>query len=404
MIEHTPDEQFLRPWRRDPPRLQLLALALAAFLLCVRYPYGVLDTSPRPDELAYVTACERVAEGKSPYYGPYFYPPALAVAGGAVVRLAGSDALLLLIRAGNVLGVALLVWWSLALLRASFRWRLGALALYLVVGPPVAYGIVWGNLSLGIAAAIFLGLLLWPTRPALAGVLMGASIAAKPVAPVAALVLFFQRAPSSIRRPGAHRIAGMSALALAGALLLLPPHLEEFLSLTSRMPPFTRNVSLYWMLSLFGFQVPILVLFALVAAVAVLFTRRRERSPWELLVIAIPTSLLAVPLVWSHTLILTLPLQVAAADRAWRALRGAGAAQRPRRQLETVLVLGAILAIQLSEGVGGIDDRASWIQGLVILLPVVAPLALGLYLLSPHGLGPAGGTGDGERMTPVNRC
>ncbi len=380
------NDRVRRPWRRDRPWLQLAALLLLTILLCARYPSGVLSTSPRPDELAYVTASERVAAGQGPYYGPYFYPPALAIAGAGVIRLAGVDALLLLIRTCNVLGIALLVWWSVALLGMSYRRRLIVAALYLAIGPPVAYGIVWGNLSLGIATAIFLGLLLWPVRPALAGILLGASIAAKPVAPVAALVLLLQRAPSSSGGPQgrwAHRIAGGIALALAGGFLLVPPYLAEFLSLTTRMPPFTRNVSLYWLLSLFGIKVPMLVLFGIVAALAVLWTRRRARSPWELLLIAIPTALLAVPLVWSHTLILTLPIQVVALDRAWRSLRASTLADRPLRRLETTLVLGAVLAIQLSEGVGGIDDRAFWIQGLVILLPALAPLALSLYLLRP---------------------
>ncbi len=374
----------LRPWRRDRPTRQVGAFVLLALLVCVRYPSAVFSTSPRPDELAYVTASERVAAGQGPYYGPYFYPPALAIAGSGVVRLAGAEALMVLIRTCNVSGIVLLVWWSLALLRVGFRRRLIAAALYLALGPPVAYGIVWGNLSLGIAAVIFLGLLLWPVRPALAGVLLGASIAAKPVAPVAALVLLLQRVPTAPDIPRwAHRIAGTVALALAGVLLLLPPYLEEFLSLTSKMPPFTRNVSLYWMLSLFGVKVPMLVLFAIVAALAVVWTRRRRRGPWELLLIAIPTALLAVPLVWSHTLILTLPIQVAAVERAWRSLRGATGADLPPKRLEAVLVLGAVLAIQLSEGVGGIDNQAFWLQSLVILLPALAPLALSLYLLQP---------------------
>ncbi len=127
----------------------------------------------------------------------------------------------------------------------------------------------------------------------------------------------------------------------------------------------------------------VLALFALVAVLAVLWTRRRARSPWELLLIAIPTALLAVPLVWSHTLILTLPIQAAAMERAWRSLRDSGVADRPLRRLDAILVLGAVLAIQLSEGVGGIDDQAFWLQGLVILLPALAPLALSLYLLRP---------------------
>ncbi len=369
-----------RPWRRDRPHLQIGALALLTIVLCLRYADGVLAPEPLGDEVAYVTAAERVVAGQSPYWGLYLYPPALAYAGAAVIRLAGSDGLMLLFRAFNVLGVALLVWWSFALLPGAFRWRLAAAALYLAISPAVAYGLSWGNISLGIAAMIFLGLLLWPDRPILAGALLGASIAVKPVAPVAVLVMLLQGAKAA--SSAVHRKAGTIALALAGGLLLVPPYLREFLSLTTQMPPYTRNVALYRALVCFDVEPPALVLFAVVAILTVLFIRHRPRSPWEVLVIAIPATLLALPLVWSHTLLLTLPLQVAATGRAWQALRNSGAADRPIHTLHAVLVLGAVLAIQLSDGVGGIDNQAFWLQGLVILLPALAPSALSLYLLT----------------------
>ncbi len=390
--------RHFRPWRRDRPLLQVAALALLAIVLCARYPQGVLAPAPLGDEVAYVTASERVAAGQGPYYGLYLYPPALAIAGAAVIRFAGGDALLLLFRAFNVLGVALLVWWSVALLPVACHRRLIAAVLYLVVSPAVAYGILWGNISLGIAAMIFAGLLLWPGRPLLAGVLLGSSIAVKPVAPVAVLVLLAQRVASSsevaaVKARSAHLTAGATALALAGGLLLVPPYLREFLSLTTQLPPYTRNVALYRALVCFGIEPPAVVLFAIVAILAVLVTRIRlyrwppsggTLSPWNMLLIAIPAALLSLPLVWSHTLLLTLPIQVAALVHSWRSLRDSGVAERSRKRLEALLVLGAVLAIQLSDGVGGIDDQASWLQGLVILVPALAPSALSLYLLPPR--------------------
>ncbi len=405
-------QETRRPWRRDRPLLQVAALALLMLVVCARYPHAVLAPAPLGDEAAYVTAAQRVAAGQGPYGGLYLYPPALAIAGAAVIRFAGDGALMLVLRTFNVFGVALLVWWSVALLPAAFHRRLIAATLYLVISPAVAYGMVWGNISLGIVAMIFAGLLLWPGRPVLAGVLLGLSIAVKPVAPVAVLVLLAQRRRSSPDRSpvddvgarpaslAAHLASGAIALAIAGGLLLVLPYLMEFLSLATQLPPYTRNVALYRALVCFGIEPPAVVLFASVAILAVLFTRRiGALSPGQMLLIAIPATLLSLPLVWSHTLLLTLPIQVVALERACRRARGAqtstscaraghkerglrdsAAGGRPRRRLEAILVLGAVFAIQLSDGVGGIDDLASWLQGLVILVPALAPSALSLYL------------------------
>ncbi len=375
-----------RPWRRDRPLFQVGAIVLLALVVCARYPQGVLTPATLGDEVAYVTASERVAAGQSPYGGLYLYPPALAVAGAAVIRLAGDGALIVVLRTFNVLGVALLVWWSLALLPVAFRPRLIIAASYLSISPPVAYGILWGNISLGIAAVVFAGLLLWPGRPALAGVLLGTSIAVKPVAPVAVLVLLSQRAPALPGRPRAHRHAGAVALALAGGLLLVPSYLGEFLSLRTQLPPYTRNVALHRALVCFEIEPPALVLFAVVAILAMFLTWRWARNPWQVLVLAIPATLLALPVVWSHTLLLTLPIQVAALDHAGGSLRRSGVADRSLKRLHAMLVLGAVLAIQLSDGVGGIDDQATWLQGLVILVPALAPLALSLYLMSGYNV------------------
>ena len=394
-----------RPWLRDRPRFQLGALLLLTIVLFAHYPQGFLAPSPLGDEVAYVTASELVAAGQSPYYGLYLYPPVLAVVGAAVIQVAGDDALLVLLRTFNGLGIALLVWWSVALWSASFHWRLIAAVLYICVSPALAYGILWGNISLGIATLIFLGLLLWPIRPMFAGVLLGASIAVKPIAPGAVLVLLLQRMPSLGKSPvlkfdaiRTHWIAGLTSLVVAGGLLLVPPYLREWLSLTMQIPPYTRNVALYRALVCFGAEPPTLGLFATVTILAVLWARRplhgaKMHSPWQVLVIAIPTTLLSLPLVWSHTLLLTLPLQVAALDRAGWSLRDSGVADRPRKPLEMLVVLAMVLVVQLSDGVGGIDDQAYWLQGLVILIPALAPLGLSLYLLTP-------GTMLGARRRP----
>jgi hypothetical protein len=214
-----------------------------------------------------------------------------------------------------------------------------------------------------------------------AGLLLGTGVAIKPLAPAAVAALAAHRpVPAAAAR--AKWLAAIAAALIGAVVVLVPPHLAEFLDLAGGRPGITRNVSLHRLLHLLGAQPPALWLSAVVALAGVVLVRRRPLPPVRLFGFAVPLLLLATPLVWSHTLLVTLPLQVMALRVVWRRWRARepGRAEARRGLLEGILVLGAVLAIQLSQGVGGIDDQHPWIQAAVLLPPVLAPAALALYV------------------------
>jgi hypothetical protein len=371
-----------RSWQdflREPWPLLAAGLVLLAAVAAVRHAGAVFASEPLPDEAVYLAAFERAVRGESPYRGEYFYLPALAVAGGALLELGGRAATLALLRICALFGAAVLVWWSLAWSGLSPSRRLAAGALFLLVAEPVRYGILWGNLSLALAASLVLALHAWPRRPLLSGLLLGAGIAVKPLAPAALIALAAHRpSPASLAR--ARWVATGAALLIGALVVLVPPHLGEFLELAGGRPGITRNVSFHRLLHLLGWAPPALVLSGLVALAGALLVRLRPLTPMRLYCVAAPLLLLATPLVWSHTLLVTLPLQVIALRVAWQRWHARAAAAAPLALLEAILVVGAVLAIELSQGVGGIDDRAGWIQALVLAPPVAAPAALGAYV------------------------
>lgn len=382
-----------RDFASTPARLQLLALALLMALAALRYAEGIFDAAPRPDELAYVRAAERLAAGQSPYHGDYVYLPALPAALAPLAAPLGRGGLLALLRAANLLGAAVAIWWSFAWTGLGYGARLCLAALFLVLAEPIRYGLLWGNLSLALAGSLIAAFALWPRRPWLAGLLLGLGVGVKPLAPAAIGALGLHR--SSAGRPlltwprpwgtAAQLKAAGSATALALSVILLPPYLDEFLALAGGRPAVTRNVSLHRLLHLLGVDAPALLLSALVAATAWALVWTRPLAPFRLQSVAVVLALLATPLVWSHTLLIALPLQVVAATVAIRRWQGrprqpAARDERLRLLLELVLVAGAIAALLGAQGVGGIDDQPPLVQALVVAPPVLAPAALALYL------------------------
>jgi hypothetical protein len=389
---------LLASWRgflATPAAVHAGVLLLLAAVAALRYAEGVFDPQPRPDELAYFVAFERVRDGASPYHGDYFYLPLLAIAGARAVELVGEAAVLAALRAANVLGAAVMVWWSLGWSGLALRRRLLLAIGYLVVAEPIRYGLLWGNLSLALGGSVVWALLAWDRRPLLAGAVLGAGVAIKPLAPAAIAALAIHRSPlppahgawtKRLGVSGAQLRAAIAAVVLGALLVLVPPGLGTFLELGGGRPWVTRNVALHRLLHCFGIDVPALWLSAAVALAGALLVRRLVLPPLWLYCYAVSLALLATPLVWSHTLLLTLPMQVVAlaiAARRWRSrpTGEAAAHARARLLLEGILVLGAVLAAELAQGVGGIDDQPLWIQGLVLLPPVLAPTALALYVV-----------------------
>lgn len=361
-------------WRALRPWVHLAAVggfALAALLWwwsSTTYGY------PLPDERSYTIAFERVAAGGSPYAtgggGGYFYPPAFAFAGAWLLEHSGPLGPLVVIRGANLLGLGSLLWIALAWvpLRGWLRWLVGLATM--LVSPAIWMGVAWGNLSLAVAGVVLVGLLVWPRWPVAAGVLLGTSVAVKPIAVLAIGLLLVHRAP----RGRQHQLAAAVGLSVAAVLLVAFPYRSEMLALGS-LGLERRSASLHRIAYLFVGPGATVVVSFLVALVGTWAVRARVLGRLQMLVVVVSATLTATPLVWGHTFLVTMPLQSAAAAVLW--------SRSPHHQpFERTLVALAIAICHLGQGVTGIDDQGLLLQLAGTLTVVLGPLFLAWYVVA----------------------
>ncbi len=209
-----------------------------------------------------------------------------------------------------------------------------------MLAPGVRQGIEFGNLSFAVGGLLVLALLAWERNPVASGLLLGASLLIKPLALAALPALFFHRPQKGGHR---HQLAVAVAVVAAALPLLADPELGAFLRHGSHTWVLERTVSLHRFLALAdargGASILTLLLLAGVAAVA----RARVTDREQLLAVALAGCVMVTPLVWNHTLVLTVPLQAMAIGLAlarWRAAQRArpalaalgGGGHRPRRR------------------------------------------------------------------------
>jgi hypothetical protein len=99
----------------------------------------------------------------------------------------------------------------------------------------------------------------------------------------------------------------------------------------------------------------------------------RRIGPTQCLALAITVTIASTPLVWSHTLVATIPLQVLALlvlHHRWS----------ESSRLEVALVVMAVVAIQAAEGATNIYDQHLLVQWLGVIPPAFAPAGLTAYL------------------------
>lgn len=367
----------------------MAALCGAALL---RFYPAVTSTVPLGDEMAQETAYLQQAAGISPYLdGSYVYPPSL-IRIGALLRQLPLPSPYMPLRAASILGLAIVVWYSTGRLDWKPWQRLGAAALYVGLAPGVRQGIEFGNLSFAVGGCIVVALLAWQRFPVGSGLLLGTSLLLKPLAPAALVALFFHR-PHRPHRPhlpisGGHRHQLAVAVAvLAAALpLLADPEFAAFLRHGSSAWVLERTVSLHRFLALAGLpegaSILSLLLLAGVAAVA----RARVADREQLLAVALAGCAMVPPVVWNHTLVLTLPLQAMAVALATQRYRAAATAERRWRGWEATGIALAVTALTFAEGATGIDDRAVALQIFATLPPALAPAILAAYVLRFHAV------------------
>ncbi|MCB1037601.1 MAG: hypothetical protein KDD47_27465, partial [Acidobacteria bacterium] len=270
---------------------------------------------------------------------------------------------------------------------AGFFARLGLALAYVGLAPPaLTSGFRSGNLSFAVVGAGIAAFLVWRERPGLAGVLLGVSSVVKPITPVGIVVLGAHRAESSGWR---HRIASATGLLVAGGLSLATPYLWDYLSAehATQEWPLRRAVSLYRFVELLGVSVHPAVLVLAVGLVFAWIGWRHPRSPRQVVVLGLTAMALATPALWSHSLLIVAPLAV-------MSLVKAGERYRDRRSraavYELVVIALIVLALQLSNGIGGgAEGRSSLVQIAFLILPVGAPVGLAFYLWRSEGSGPS---------------
>ena len=393
-------DQHLDEWAAQGLWRHLSALTLIALVAVVRWHHCVLSGDALIDEETYLAAFRTMAEGSSPYdVGSFHYTPFFAWVGAQSIARVGEFATLQILRWSSLAGLAVAAWCSSAWLAVSRGTRLALAAAFVAMAPGVDAGLCTGNVSFAVIGVILPALIFWSRRSVLAGAVpaglaLGATVAAKPLAPLALVALFFHRPTTTEGRR--HQLAALLG-GLTAAALLLPmiSRLGEMSAQPIHRLSYARSFSLHRLFALAGFEVnaPAIVITGAVAVAVLVFFLPLDRS--QLLAVAVSISVLTTPIIWDHTLVMTLPVQVmalAVAAARWRA--ASGQASR-NRTYELVLVALGALAIQFSGGVGAVDELSRAAQFAFIALPCFAPTLLTAYVLVSTGS--PGSTGSADR-------
>lgn len=355
------------------------ALAVGAIFAAtaIRFYPALGSVEPLGDELAQERAFQQESAGQSPYLdGTYVYPPSLLRIGAALRQLPLASPFLPL-RGLALLGLAIVLWSATAWLTGRTWLRLGLAIAYALLAPGVRQGVELGNLSFAVGGMIVLGLLVWERTPLGSGLLLGASLLFKPLAPAAMVALFCQRAAKGHR----HQVAVGVAVVAAALPLLADPELGAFLRHGSHSFVLERTVSLHRFLALAGLPGAATALTLLLLAAVAAVARRWVRDRDQLLAVALAGCVTVTPVVWNHTLVLTLPLQAMALAIATSRLRRAAPQERRWRGWELTGIALAVAALTFAEGATGIDDRAVALQVFATLPPALAPAFLAAYVL-----------------------
>lgn len=382
----------------------LLAFVALLGFLAWWYRAALLFAQPLADERCYLQGAAAVAVG-DPLYGTscFLSPPAFAHLLAEVQRHLGEAAVLLALRGLNVLGLATVFWLALATPVPRPTHRALAGAALAVALPAVPFALEHGNISPLTAALILGGLTLAHRAPLPAGLLLGTSAAFKPMMPGALAVLMsegiwcrlrgqpWRSTPGGSRTTAANRDAGglaadagqpaavpaasgLIALLVAAALLLVPSDLSRYLEVGGVSAGSTSVHRLFHLAGWTRSGLPVLIGVSLIACWLVLHLRP---TPAERVTLAIAAVLTTTPLVWSHTLLLALPLQ-ADALTALFARRRAAAVPWPESAGIGLMVLAPVF----SEGITSMIDQPAWMQALGVLPTATAPALLAAYVIA----------------------
>lgn len=371
--------------------VHLAALLVICSAAGIRFYPLVASESARTDERVYLEAFRAVSAGESPYAAAgsgldFYYPPPFAVLGSAALAISDSRSVVIALRSANLLGLACCLWCSFLFVPLAWRWCLAGAVLYCLLGPEALHhGLRSGNLSFAVVGASLVALAVWRRHPLSAGLLLALSTVTKPIAPVGLAALAAHRPSSGGRK---HLLAAGTGVAIAAALTLASPFLLDYLQLDGNPDawPLRRSTSLYRWLHLMGLDLPPIVLVLLVALATAWLSRRVPISPRRLYILAIAGMTLATPALWSHTLLLTLPVQIMALVKVGARLGSRDSARASTRHYEFAFVILAVAALTFVDGIGGgLEVAPVALQVLALAVPVWAPVGLGIYVWRTDG-------------------
>jgi len=333
------------------------------------------------DLAGYLRAFDRYAAGGDPYDDPDFlYTPPFVVAGNAAYQALGPRAFVLAFRAAALLGVWVLVWLSLRPVR--WPWPAELIAAALVVPSGLTdNGIHCANLTLLLAPLLAGGLLVGAAHPLLGGALAGTVNAFKPLGVTALAVAATPERGRLVGRRARLLAAGTAAVAIAFWLLLVGRRLlPEMLGRARGKPDEGHHLSIHRALYQLGIHVPAVAVFLVVTALGCAIAWRYARTVERRTAIGLAFSAMALPVVNPNTLLLSLPIQALALDRA--AMRWRTTSERTWRTVaELALVSAAIVGIHGALGAVAFHDLPWPLGGLVTLIPHLEIAFLALYAI-----------------------
>ncbi len=309
----TPLDNSYSQWVAFPLKVHFLAiLSLFGVLLFAWYEYTLLSTYPNVDEYHYAWAAERVAAGEDPYVGGrgkkgYLYPPLLAFVLAAIFKVGGEVGVLVVNRFLNMVGLALFGWFTAAWAKgdATQRWR--DITLLLLLSPPVSMGVKFQNLTLFAAGASIVVLFFHKKYPFICGILLGLSIAVKPLVVPIMIVLF-----ATFTR---HGVIVSVVSSIVAALLTVPfPYFDSWFYKLERIKSHIADGSasihrILHALDLHYLMTPVLFIsFIFVFIISTKFAKDIH----SVVAISLASSLFVTPVTWLHTYLLALPLIVMA--------------------------------------------------------------------------------------------
>jgi hypothetical protein len=361
---------------------------------CIWWWNDFLQPGWHADGSNYQAAIDLVLSGRSPYeHRLYPYPPTLAVLGAWVSRLWGEETFRTVFRLFNILGGCAAIWGSLLITNWSLRLRLCLGAFGVLTVPTFLEGLNFDNVSTLVSGAAISGLVLWHRLPVAAGIFLGLSLALKPIALLAFFLLLFHRPLYPQKR---HILAVGIAAVTTGLFLAIRPLL--FLS-AFRHPNVIKtmqdwslsqiNISLYRLLVDFGLNLSPFLVLMIILMIGIVLIRIRPLDPDRLACLACAASLLSIPVVWEHTLLLALPIQTfsfAVAVRRALAFRKSypppvrdPKLQRPLVHL--LLVSAGIITVFEGGRYGVLGKGVPWLHGVMLLIPTSAIVLLTGYVL-----------------------